>query len=83
MTIRMRLPATSWSRRWRWPVTALDVRWGLLPLLLWAYMISAEKKASDYYVHSLPGAPDGPLLKMHAGCVSPAQVDLRPGVSWL
>lgn len=67
MTIRMRLPATSWSRRWRWPVTALDVRWGLLPLLLWAYMISAEKKASDYYVHSLPGAPDGPLLKMHAG----------------
>lgn len=27
----------------------------------------AEKTASDYYVHSLPGQPDGPLLKMHAG----------------
>lgn len=25
------------------------------------------KSASDYYVPSLPGAPDGPLLKMHAG----------------
>ncbi|KAA8652239.1 hypothetical protein EYZ11_002282 [Aspergillus tanneri] len=23
--------------------------------------------AADYYVHSLPGAPEGPLLKMHAG----------------
>ncbi|KAH8596330.1 pheromone-processing carboxypeptidase kex1 [Bisporella sp. PMI_857] len=23
--------------------------------------------AADYFVHSLPGAPDGPLLKMHAG----------------
>jgi carboxypeptidase D len=27
----------------------------------------ADKTASDYYVHSLPGQPDGPLLKMHAG----------------
>jgi len=27
----------------------------------------AEKTAGDYFVHSLPGAPDGPLLKMHAG----------------
>lgn len=26
-----------------------------------------DKKASDYYVKSLPGAPAGPLLKMHAG----------------
>lgn len=28
---------------------------------------AAEKTAADYFVHSLPGAPDGPLLKMHAG----------------
>ncbi|KAI9734947.1 MAG: Cell death protease [Cirrosporium novae-zelandiae] len=28
---------------------------------------SADKTAADYYVKSLPGAPDGPLLKMHAG----------------
>ncbi|KAJ5489603.1 Pheromone-processing carboxypeptidase kex1 [Penicillium diatomitis] len=27
----------------------------------------AAKSAADYFVHSLPGAPDGPLLKMHAG----------------
>ncbi|EEH46198.1 uncharacterized protein PADG_02348 [Paracoccidioides brasiliensis Pb18] len=25
------------------------------------------KSAADYYVHSLPGQPEGPLLKMHAG----------------
>ncbi|KAH0551322.1 Cell death protease [Trichoglossum hirsutum] len=27
----------------------------------------AEKASSDYFIHSLPGQPDGPLLKMHAG----------------
>lgn len=27
----------------------------------------ADLTASDYYVHSLPGQPDGPLLKMYAG----------------
>lgn len=27
---------------------------------------AADKKAADYFVHSLPGAPE-PLLKMHAG----------------
>lgn len=25
------------------------------------------QSAADYYVRSLPGAPEGPLLKMHAG----------------
>ena len=29
--------------------------------------VQADKTAADYYVRSLPGAPDGPLLKMHAG----------------
>jgi carboxypeptidase D len=29
----------------------------------------AGKTAADYFVHSLPGAPEGPLLKMHAGYV--------------
>ena len=28
---------------------------------------AADKSAADYYVHSLPGQPEGPLLKMHAG----------------
>ena len=37
-------------------------------LFLWGgSVLAAEKSASDYYVHSLPGQPDGPLLKMHAG----------------
>ena len=25
------------------------------------------KTAADYYVSSMPGQPDGPLLNMHAG----------------
>jgi carboxypeptidase D len=40
----------------------------LLPLLLfWSSRLALAKSAADYYVHSLPGAPEGPLLKMHAG----------------
>ena len=31
--------------------------------------VRADKSAADYYVHSLPGQPEGPLLKMHAGSV--------------
>ncbi|KAK2781028.1 Cell death protease [Onygenales sp. PD_12] len=27
------------------------------------------KSAADYFIHSLPGQPEGPLLKMHAGHV--------------
>ncbi|KAK0635869.1 serine carboxypeptidase [Bombardia bombarda] len=37
--------------------------------LSWATPAVAEPSAGDYFVHSLPGAPDGPLLKMHAGHV--------------
>lgn len=40
--------------------------WTLL-LLLVAPAVQADKTAADYFVKSLPGAPDGPLLKMHAG----------------
>jgi len=33
---------------------------------------TVEMKASDFFVHSLPGAPEGePLMKMYAGYVSP------------
>ncbi|KAF9887441.1 Cell death protease [Aspergillus nanangensis] len=39
----------------------------LLPLLLLNSLLVSAKSAADYYVHSLPGAPEGPLLKMHAG----------------
>ncbi|GME53438.1 Pheromone processing carboxypeptidase kex1 protein [Neofusicoccum parvum] len=34
-----------------------------------AWAADKEKTAADYFVHSLPGAPPGPLLKMHAGHV--------------
>ncbi|KAK2731947.1 Cell death protease [Myotisia sp. PD_48] len=37
-----------------------------IPLLYFSHNAIA-KSAADYYVHSLPGQPDGPLLKMHAG----------------
>lgn len=29
--------------------------------------VCAEKPAADYFVHSLPGAPASPFIKMHAG----------------
>ena len=38
-------------------------------VLFAATVSSADKTAADYYVKSLPGAPAGPLLKMHAGYV--------------
>ena len=50
------------------------VRWKHLPAVItalalpWAAPVAAaDKSAGDYFVHSLPGAPDGPLVKMHAG----------------
>lgn len=42
---------------------------GLLNLASWTSTAFADKTAADYYVHSLPGAPAGPLVKMHAGHV--------------
>ncbi|KAF2184469.1 pheromone-processing carboxypeptidase KEX1 [Zopfia rhizophila CBS 207.26] len=54
-------------------LTPLSSRWrsalvcGLLASVSWIPGSSAaNKKAADYFVHSLPGAPE-PLLKMHAG----------------
>jgi hypothetical protein len=41
--------------------------WSLLFVPSILSVAIAEKTAADYYVHSLPGAPDSPLLKMHAG----------------
>jgi carboxypeptidase D len=41
---------------------------GLISLLSAVPAALADKTAADYFVHSLPGAPEGqPLLKMHAG----------------
>ncbi|KAI1611022.1 carboxypeptidase D [Exophiala viscosa] len=49
----------------RWPTRLLHCLLGFL--LLTACPVQADKTAADYFVHSLPGQPDGPLLKMHAG----------------
>ncbi|RMD39862.1 hypothetical protein DV735_g5254, partial [Chaetothyriales sp. CBS 134920] len=39
----------------------------LLPRSAAALDEAPQPQAADYYIHSLPGAPEGPLLKMHAG----------------
>ncbi|KAI9841705.1 MAG: Cell death protease [Sclerophora amabilis] len=44
-----------------------SLAWGVFSLLVFSTEAWADKTAADYFVHSLPGAPDGPLLKMHAG----------------
>lgn len=41
--------------------------WALLSVALLPARGLADSSQADYFVHSLPGAPDGPLLKMHAG----------------
>ncbi|KAG8527995.1 Cell death protease [Bacidia gigantensis] len=43
--------------------------WLAILMLPWRSLCSPEKTAADYFVKALPGAPDGPLLKMHAGHV--------------
>lgn len=32
---------------------------------------ASSTTAAQYFVRSLPGQPEGPLIKMHAGCVFP------------
>ncbi|KAJ9643763.1 uncharacterized protein PV06_09055 [Exophiala oligosperma] len=49
----------------RWATRLLHCT--LAVILLTASSVRSEKTAADYYVQSLPGQPDGPLLKMHAG----------------
>ena len=57
MDIRIR----PWRRR----------RWSAFPLLIASILLllgqSQAKTAADYFVKSLPGQPEGPLLRMHAG----------------
>lgn len=54
-------------------LAAADIVHNLISFLILSLLLLpaayADKTAADYYVHSLPGAPDGPLLKMHAGHV--------------
>lgn len=58
----------------------------ILSMLLLPPTAVAEKSAGDYFVHSLPGAPEGPLLKMHAGyglprCLPVSLLITRPAAS--
>lgn len=47
----------------------------------WLPSVNA-KSAADYFVHSLPGAPEGvPLLKMYAGYVY-APLAMNSSLSW-
>ncbi|KAJ6131034.1 hypothetical protein N7523_001494 [Penicillium sp. IBT 18751x] len=55
------------------PSLARSKRGGVSAMLSWVLslalspVLSMASSAADYYVHDLPGVPDGPLLKMHAG----------------
>jgi carboxypeptidase D len=51
--------STGW-RRLPAIIAALTLPWT-------ATLAAAEGAAGDYFVHSLPGAPEEPVVKMHAG----------------
>lgn len=64
-------------------VLPLLASWRQLPAVMAGLSLAlsglagADKSAGDYFVHELPGAPEGPLIKMHAGCVPPPIFHLR------
>lgn len=57
--------ASSLDRR-KWSVKNLSTICASLMLMILP-VAYADKTAADYFIKSLPGQPDGPLLKMHAG----------------
>lgn len=62
------LPLSSMSRLRHITTTSFALPfWACTVLLLSHRGFAIEKNAADYYVQSLPGQPDGPLLTMHAG----------------
>lgn len=50
-------------------MNGLRLKWVLPLLILSSPAVTAEKCAADYFVHSLPGQPEEPPIKMHAGHV--------------
>ncbi|EEP80880.1 hypothetical protein UREG_05722 [Uncinocarpus reesii 1704] len=48
-------------------LSSMVVRWLSVWIILASSAFASAKCAADYYVRSLPGQPEGPLLKMHAG----------------
>lgn len=65
----MRILGGQRQRRQGGAALSISPSWMFLGLLLWPALSAAGKTAADYYVQSLPGQPDGPLLNMHAGYV--------------
>lgn len=63
--------AVSWGRSSRRSMGMFSLSsvtsWALSMLLFSSVEFASAKSAADYFVRSLPGAPAGPLLKMHAG----------------
>lgn len=54
--------------RWQRDTFLFALRlWTCLEVLSCSPASATGKAAADYYVKSLPGQPDGPLLNMHAG----------------
>lgn len=54
--------------RWQRDTFLFALRlWTCLEVLVCSPASATGKSAADYYVKSLPGQPDGPLLNMHAG----------------
>ncbi|KAI9680561.1 MAG: Cell death protease [Caeruleum heppii] len=62
----MRCARSSWPSSNEWGMIEGIMRWSVLLCLLGPSGVLALT-AADYFVHSLPGQPEGPLLKMHAG----------------
>ncbi|KAL8874257.1 MAG: hypothetical protein Q9174_000377 [Haloplaca sp. 1 TL-2023] len=50
-----------------WPIIDISRSWLALCILSWSLGTAFAKSAADYYISSLPGQPEGPLLTMHAG----------------
>ncbi|KAI9039521.1 serine-type carboxypeptidase kexA [Aspergillus affinis] len=55
------------ARKEKGAASFLAVSWLLSLLFIMNPTLISAATAADYYVRSLPGAPEGPLLKMHAG----------------
>lgn len=54
--------------RWHRDIFLFVLRsWTFFEVLSCSPASATDKTAADYYVKSLPGQPDGPLLNMHAG----------------
>lgn len=64
--IAMTIPTLDLSRLSSTSISAWLLN-SIAVLLLVQASVRADKSAADYFIRSLPGQPEGPLLKMHAG----------------